>query len=126
MAEERIKNREEALAPVIAKAWKDEKFKQEFISNPKAVINKEFGVQIPDNINVKVVEEDMKNLYIILPMKPQIEGELTDEQLEAVAGGECVVIGLLVGVAGVGIVALAGAIGIGGGAVITQTQRQGW
>jgi hypothetical protein len=89
MAEERVKGREEALAPVVAKAWKDEKFKKELMSNPKALLNREFGVEIPDNVNVKVVEENANNLYIILPMKPQAGGELTDEQLEAVAGGFC-------------------------------------
>lgn len=87
MAEEKRKSREEALAPVVAKAWKDEKFKKELISNPKAVISKEFGVQIPDNVNVKVLEENANNLYIILPTRPQVEGELTDEQLQDVAGG---------------------------------------
>ncbi len=115
MAEEKPKNREEALAPVVAKAWKDEKFKKELISNPKAVINKEFGVQIPDNVNVKVVEENANNLYIILPMKPQREGELTDEQLEAVAGGACVpVLGL--GVAATG-------LGFGMGFGLSRTRR---
>ncbi len=87
MAEEKVKSRGEALAPVIAKAWKDEKFKKDLISNPKAVLNREFGVQFPDNVNVKVVEEDANNLYIILPMKLPGEGELSDEQLESVAGG---------------------------------------
>jgi hypothetical protein len=87
MAEEKVKSRGEALAPVIAKAWKDEKFKKELLGNPKAVISKEFGVRIPDNVNVKVLEEDANNLYMILPMKVPGEGELSDEQLESVAGG---------------------------------------
>ncbi len=116
MAEERIKGREEALASVIAKAWKDDKFKKDLISNPKAVISKEFGVQIPDNVNVKVLEENANNLYIILPEKP-VTGQLSDEQLEAVAGGACVPAAVLVvGIAGG---ATAGAIG-------AQGQRRGW
>ena len=124
MAEERIKTREEALAPVVAKAWKDEKFRKELITNPKSVISKEFGVNLPDNVNVKVVEEDAKNLYMILPMNPKIEGELSDEQLEAVAGGACMVLG---GIAiGVTIMAGTGVAGAGVGMSIGVGTRQGW
>jgi hypothetical protein len=116
MAEEKVKGREEALAPVIAKAWKDDKFKKDLLSNPKAVISEEFGVQIPDNVNVKVLEENANNLYIILPEKP-VTSELSDEQLEAVAGGVCIPVAVLAG----GIAA-----GATTGAIAAQGQRRGW
>ncbi len=84
------KSRQEFEADLVAKAWKDEAFKQELLSNPKATISKEFGTPIPDNIEVRVLEENPQTLYIVLPMKPadiQGEGELSEEALETVAGG---------------------------------------
>jgi hypothetical protein len=84
------KSRQEFEADLVAKAWKDSAFKQELLSNPKATISKEFGTQIPDTIEVRVLEENPLTLYIVLPMKPtdlQGEGELSEEALETVAGG---------------------------------------
>ncbi len=84
------KSRQEFEADLVAKSWKDEAFKQDLLSNPKATISKEFGTPIPDNIEVRVLEENPTTLYIVLPVKPvdlEAEGELSDEALEAVAGG---------------------------------------
>ncbi|MBO3462768.1 NHLP leader peptide family RiPP precursor [Aetokthonos hydrillicola Thurmond2011] len=74
---------------IISKAWVDENFKQEVLSNPKAVIARELNTQIPDGVEVKVLEETPTTYYLSLPMKPSVsaEGELSDQELEAVAGG---------------------------------------
>ncbi len=81
--------REEAEKQLIAKAWKDAKFKQALIQNPREVISKEFGVEIPADISVKVLEETPSNLYLVLPAAPAFMegGELSDVELEAIAGG---------------------------------------
>ncbi|MBO3458661.1 NHLP leader peptide family RiPP precursor [Aetokthonos hydrillicola Thurmond2011] len=82
------KTRGEIEAHIIAQAWKDNTYKQELLNNSKAVIEKEFGVQIPDEIKVNILEENATNLYFVLPIRPEISGqELSDEQLEAIAGG---------------------------------------
>jgi Nitrile hydratase, alpha chain len=82
------KTRKDIEADVIDQAWKNEAYKQELLSNPKAVIEREFGVQLPDQVNVHVIEENLTNLYFVLPVCPDLSNvELSDEQLEAVAGG---------------------------------------
>ncbi|WP_208346021.1 NHLP leader peptide family RiPP precursor [Aetokthonos hydrillicola] len=82
------RTRREIEAHIIAQAWKDNAYKQELLNNSKAVIEKEFEVQIPDDIKVNVLEENPTTLYFVLPMRPEISGqELSDEQLEAIAGG---------------------------------------
>ena len=84
------KTRQEFEAELVAKTWKDKAFKQELLSNPKATLTKEFGTPIPDNIEVRVLEENANTLYIVLPVEPgdlESEGELSEEALEAVAGG---------------------------------------
>ncbi len=83
--------RHELEAKIIAKAWQDEAFKQELINNPKAAIIREMGlVEMPDNLDFRVLEENANTFYLVLPMKPEITeigGELSSEELEAVAGG---------------------------------------
>ncbi len=87
MSEQR-KTRQDIEAHMIAQAWKDDAYKQELLSNSKAVIEREFGVQLPAKVNVHVMEEDSTNLYFVLPSRPNLSNtELSDEQLEAVAGG---------------------------------------
>ena len=87
--EKAIKKRKEFEANLITKALEDENFRNELVSNPKAVVEKEVGKPLPEGVEVKVVEEAPNTITIILPRivsKPQ-SGELSDENLEKVAGG---------------------------------------
>ena len=80
--------RKDIEARIIAKAWKDEAYKQKLISNPKAVFEQEFNIQFPAEIKVEVKEENLTSLYFVLPIRPEIAGqEISDEQLAAIAGG---------------------------------------
>jgi len=75
-----------AYGQIVAKAWKDPAFANRLKSDPKAVL-KEHGVEVPANVSVKVVSSGQNELHIPLPQKPG--GELDDEHLKQVAGGEC-------------------------------------
>ena len=80
--------RRDIEARIIAKAWKDETYKQELLAKPKAVIEREFKVQLPAEVNVQVIEENTTSLCFVLPMRPDIPGyELDESELEAIAGG---------------------------------------
>ncbi|WP_019503702.1 NHLP leader peptide family RiPP precursor [Pleurocapsa sp. PCC 7319] len=89
MSEQNTLNRNELEAKIIAKAWQDELFKQELLNNPKAVFSQETGYSIPEEVEIQVVEESPTTLYMVLPAKPAIvdEKEISQEQLETVAGG---------------------------------------
>ncbi len=54
---------------LIAKALKDDFFKEELIRNPRAVIAKEFGTQLPTDIEIIVLEETKTILYVVLPYR---------------------------------------------------------
>lgn len=74
---------QKAWGKVVARAWSDVAFKKRLLSNPVKVL-KENGIQSPPDVTVKVVEDSAKVIHLILPNKP---AELSDEELDQVAGG---------------------------------------
>ncbi len=78
-------------ALLISKAMADEAFKSELISNPKAVIAREIGQELPQDVEIEVLESTPKKLYLVLPLKVESgeipTEELSDKELDAVAGG---------------------------------------
>lgn len=81
---ERWKRNEPILGRVIARAWADDAFKQQLAADPKGVLSAE-GVEIPNGVNVKVLEETDSQYYLVLPTKPA-DVEVSDLQGGADAG----------------------------------------
>ena len=75
-----------ALAQVFAACWKDEELKARFMADPKAVLA-EFDIDVPANVDVKVVENSDNCVHITMPAAPAGDGELSDEELSNAAGG---------------------------------------
>ena len=75
-----------ALAKLFAACWKDEALKARFMADPKAVLA-EHGMDVPDGIDVNVVENTDNTVHITMPQAPAGDGELSDEELGNVAGG---------------------------------------
>ena len=74
------------LAALFAACWKDEALKARFMTDPKAVLA-EHGIDVPDGIDVNVVENTDNTVHITMPQAPAGDGELSDEELGNVAGG---------------------------------------
>jgi hypothetical protein len=55
------------------------------IANASTVL-KEHGVEPPSGLQVRIVENTDELIHLTLPAKPR-EGELSDDELENVAGG---------------------------------------
>ena len=88
MDENPVKTRQQLEAQLIDRAMKDETFRQELLRDPKDVVTRELGIQMPENIDVQVLQESPSTFYLVLPPSAQRAGaELSDEELEAVAGG---------------------------------------
>ena len=75
-----------ALAQLYAACWKDEALKARFMSDPKAVLA-EHGIDVPDNIDVNVVENTDNTVHITMPNAPIGAADLSDEELASAAGG---------------------------------------
>jgi hypothetical protein len=69
---------EAKYSQLIAKAWTDEAFKKRFLEDPATVL-KEYGMEMPSDMKVKVVEGTDEEVYLILPPRPS--GELSEEDL---------------------------------------------
>jgi len=72
------------LGKIIAKAWRDPAFKADLIANPAAALKAE-GIDVPAGMAVTVVENTDKLFHLVLPPVPS--DELSDEALDAMAGG---------------------------------------
>jgi hypothetical protein len=70
MTEQTPKTRKDLEAEIITKAWEDERFRQELLSNPKEAIAKTLGAKLAENLEIRVVQETPNNLYLVLPVKP--------------------------------------------------------
>ena len=77
---------------VVQKAWDDPQFKSDLISSPVETIERFTGQKSNlshDQKFVVVDQTDESTVYLNIPRKVEIdELELTDEQLEMVAGGD--------------------------------------
>jgi hypothetical protein len=78
-------------AQIIQRAWDDAKFKSELLANPVEVMEKLTGRKLNLQEGQKLVVVDQTNestVYFNIPKKVDLETlELTQEQLEMVAGG---------------------------------------
>ena len=86
---EQPSNMEELQARLIARAWDDEEFKRRLLSDPKAAIGDELDIELPEDLEIEVVEETATKICLVLPVSPRdgSDQELLDEAIDAVAGG---------------------------------------
>jgi hypothetical protein len=71
---------------LIQRAERDDEFRARLLSDPRGAITEQLGVELPDTLNLKVIEENPNEVILVLPAKSQ-SGALRDEELAGVAGG---------------------------------------
>jgi hypothetical protein len=64
-------NRKEIERKLINRAWQDDTFKRSLIADPEEAIRKE-GIDLPGNIEIKVVEETLNIIYLVIPQRPEV------------------------------------------------------
>jgi hypothetical protein len=75
---------------IVQRSMEDEDFRRRLLDDPKGPLAQEMGSRLPEGIEVRVVEESAQTIYLVLPsVSPLGEGgEISDRDLEAVAGGD--------------------------------------
>ncbi len=68
-------------------AAQNPKYKESLIKDPKGTIEKQLNNTLPGSLKVKVIEDSPDVMHIVLPHVPAEGEELSDADLEAVAGG---------------------------------------
>jgi hypothetical protein len=77
-------NWEKDWSKLVLRSWTDESFKARLLADPVSVL-KEIGMTPPPNMQIKVVENTEKVVYLPLYAKPS-GAELSEEDLKQVAG----------------------------------------
>jgi len=87
MSSEAAISRHELEAKIVKRCWEDEAFRREFTSDPAGAFTKYLNIPKASLPKIVVHEEPAGSWHLVLPAKPANVGELSDEDLENVAGG---------------------------------------
>jgi hypothetical protein len=76
---------------LVQRSMEDEDFRQKLLDDPRAAVEEELGTRLPEEIRVVAVQETSQTIYLVLPSASALVGEgggeLSELELEAVAGG---------------------------------------
>ena len=82
-------SRVEVERRLIDRSLQDEEFRQRLLADPKGTVEQELATQLPEDVEVRVVEESAETIYLVLPSRAAYAqgGELSEQELEQVSGG---------------------------------------
>jgi Nitrile hydratase, alpha chain len=79
--------RRQVEAALITKCWKDADFRQKVVSDPKGMLEQHIGQKLPPQVKIFIHQEDTNTVHFSIPPAPADLTELSDAELESVAGG---------------------------------------
>lgn len=68
-------------AELVEKALKNDDFRKALMDNPKAALEKEWGVSLPSDMQVSVHQETRKHLHVVLPTAASASDELQASEI---------------------------------------------
>ena len=74
---------EKVQAQIIARAVADQDFRARLLADPRAAVLEEFGVSIPQRVNLEVHENGGNIAHLVLPAV-----HLTEDELALIAAGQ--------------------------------------
>jgi len=84
------RSRQEIEAQIVTKAWADEAFAQALKTDPVAAVEKELGIKVTDGLRIEIHDESQGSpvWHLVIPPRPPAnEADLSEGELDAVAGG---------------------------------------
>jgi hypothetical protein len=116
-------SRHDLEAKIVKRSWEDEAFRKEFTSDPTGTAAKYLKVPAAELPKIVVHQERAGSWHIVLPQKPANVNQLSEQDLEKVAGG--VLIQNLVNILTIPItIAVSG--GGAASAVVSTKENHGW
>jgi hypothetical protein len=81
-------SRKDVKDMIVRAALKNEEFRESLRANPKLALERALATTLPEDLEVVLLQETDTKVYIVLPTQiPNETSELTDAELEEVAGG---------------------------------------
>ena len=74
---------EQLQEQVVARAAVDEDFRARFVEDPKKLVLDEYGIAMPDSVNVEVHENSADTVHVVLEANPA----LSEMELQGATGG---------------------------------------
>jgi hypothetical protein len=81
-------SRDDIDRQVTERAARDPEFRRTLMADPRGTLQREFGIEMPENVQISVLEESPSQVYLVLPQHVEYGGTLSDEELEKVAGAD--------------------------------------
>ena len=70
--------------------YKSKEYRSRVVAEPRAVL-KEFGTEVPDDVEIKVVDSTADLRYLVLPARPAGTEGLSEDELAALVTRDCMV-----------------------------------
>ena len=81
-----MKTLDEMRKQLIDKAEDDIAFRGRLLAEPRAVVEEEFGIEVPDSVEWRVHEDSRSAVHLVLPPEPKLDMQ----ELQTASGGNCI------------------------------------
>jgi hypothetical protein len=112
--------RHDLEAKIVKHSWEDEGFRKEFLADPAGTFVKYLEIPAASLPKIAVHQEAAGSWHIVLPAKPAGAGDLSEVELERVAGGAWLAKTVKVAEIAGGVVGVSLSVGI------DQGKKAGW
>ncbi|NOU65526.1 NHLP leader peptide family natural product precursor [Paenibacillus sp. LMG 31461] len=56
---------------IIKKAWEDADFKARLLADPRSALKQDFGIEVPEDIELSVLAETPAHYALVIPPQPE-------------------------------------------------------
>ncbi|MDR6552375.1 NHLP leader peptide family RiPP precursor [Paenibacillus qinlingensis] len=56
---------------IIQKAWEDADFKARLLADPRSALKQDFGIEVPEDIELSVLAETPAHYALVIPPQPE-------------------------------------------------------
>jgi hypothetical protein len=114
--------RHDLEAKIVKRCWENEAFRKELIANPAGAFAKYLKMPAANLPKIVIYEEPAGSWHIVLPSRPADADELSDQDLERVAGGSALAPWIVPSAAALSLSIAGGSAGASASATITLQQ----